>query len=95
MAAYVIVDIEVTHATLYEAYKAQAEATVKAYGGRYVVRGGATQVLEGDWVPGRMVVLEFPDTERALAWWNSEEYRAPKATRHASARSKMIVLDGV
>ena len=95
MAAFVIVDIQVTDAARYETYKAQAEATVTAYGGRYLVRGGAARVLEGDWQPGRMVVLEFPDMERALAWWNSEEYRAPKALRHATARSKMMVLDGV
>jgi uncharacterized protein (DUF1330 family) len=95
MSAFVIVDIEVTDPARYETYKAQAEATVLAYGGRYVVRGGAARVLEGDWPTARLVVLEFPSTERALAWWNSEEYREPKALRHATARSRMMVVEGV
>ncbi|MCG6955446.1 MAG: DUF1330 domain-containing protein [Gemmatimonadetes bacterium] len=95
MAAYVIVDIDVTDPTGYEKYKGQAEATVTAYGGRYVVRGGQARVLEGDWQPARIVVLEFPTVERALEWWRSEEYREPKELRHATARSRMMVVQGV
>jgi uncharacterized protein (DUF1330 family) len=95
VAAYVIVDIDVTDPARYEEYKAQAEATVTAYDGRYVVRGGETRVLEGDWEPARVVVLEFPTMERALEWWSSEEYRRPKELRHATARSRMMVLQGV
>ena len=95
MSAFVIVDIEVTDPVRYEEYKARAGATVTQYGGRFVVRGGPAQVLEGDWQPARVVVLEFPTVERALEWWGSEEYREPKALRHATARSKMMVVQGV
>jgi uncharacterized protein (DUF1330 family) len=95
MAALVIVDIDVVDPVRYEEYKKQAEATVAAYGGRYVVRGGAARVLEGDWRTNRLVVLEFPSVERASEWWGSEEYRAPKALRQETARSKMLVVQGV
>lgn len=95
MAAFVIVDIDVTDPARYEEYKGQAEATVTAYGGRYVVRGGPARVLEGDWEPARIVMLEFPTMERALEWWHSEEYREPKELRHATARSRMMVVQGM
>jgi uncharacterized protein (DUF1330 family) len=95
VSAYVIVDIDVTDRVRYEEYKRQAEATVTAFGGRYVVRGGETHVLEGDWEPSRLVMLEFPTMERALEWWGSDEYRGPKELRHATARSRMMVVQGV
>jgi uncharacterized protein (DUF1330 family) len=65
MPAYVIVEIEVTDPVGYEAYKKHAAATITAQGGRYIVRGGKTEVLEGDWQPKRLVVLEFPSMDRA------------------------------
>ena len=68
MAAYIIVEIEVTDPVGYEEYKQQAGATVEKYGGKYLVRGGATEVLEGDWQPKRIVVLEFATMERAREW---------------------------
>jgi len=95
MPAYVIVDIEVHDPVAYEKYKAAAHATVTAHGGRYLVRGGRVETLEGSWTPRRFVVLEFPSFERAKAWWSSPEYAAAKAIRHASAASEMIVADGV
>ncbi len=95
MPAYVIVDIEVHDPVAYEKYKAAAQATVGAYGGRYLVRGGRVETLEGSWTPRRFVVLEFPSFERARAWWSSPEYAAAKAIRHASAATEMIVADGV
>jgi len=95
VAAYVVVDIEVTDGVRYAEYKRQAEATVTAFGGRYLVRGGKARVLEGDWQPARIIVLEFPTVERALDWWSSEEYREPKELRHATARSRMMVVEGV
>ena len=60
-----------------------------------VRRGGAVEVLEGDWVPQRLVILEFPTMERAKQWWNSSEYATPKALRHASADSSMVLLEGL
>ncbi len=95
MAAYIIVDIEVTDPVQYEDYKKLAAATVEAYDGRYIVRGGTAERLEGDWTPKRVVVLEFPTVERAKQWWDSEEYRPAKAMRHAAATSQMIVVAGM
>jgi uncharacterized protein (DUF1330 family) len=88
-------DIQVQDPVQYEEYKKLAAATVTAYGGRYVVRGGATETLEGDWSPSRFVVLEFPTVARAKEWWASDEYRPARDMRHASATSEMIVVEGV
>jgi len=95
MSAYIIVDIEVTDPVQYEDYKKLAAATVEAYNGRYVVRGGTAERLEGDWMPKRVVVLEFPTLARAKEWWASEDYAPAKAMRHASATSNMIVVEGM
>jgi uncharacterized protein (DUF1330 family) len=95
MAAYVIVDIHITDPKTYEDYKCQAAPTVEAFGGRYLCRGGRVEILEGDWAPGRTVVLEFPDAARARAWWDSPLYAPIKAIRHASSRTRMILVDGV
>jgi uncharacterized protein (DUF1330 family) len=95
MAAYVIVEIEVSDPERYEVYKRLAGPTVGAHGGRYVVRGGRCEALEGGWQPGRVVVLEFPTVAQAKAWWDCAEYRPAKAIRHEAARSRMIVVEGV
>jgi len=95
MAAYVIVDIEITDPAGYEEYKKLAGATVEKYGGKYIVRGGATEVLEGDWKPRRIVVLEFESVQRAKEWLNCEEYREPRKMRHRTAKTKMIVVESV
>jgi uncharacterized protein (DUF1330 family) len=95
MPAYVIVEIEVTDPVGYEEYKKKAVATIAAQGGRYIVRGGKTEVLEGDWQPKRLVVLEFPSMERAKTWLNCEEYREPRAMRHRTAKTNMILVDGI
>ena len=94
MSAYIIVDVEVTDPVQYEDYKKLAAATVEAYDGRYIVRGGTAEQLEGDRTPNRIVVLEFPTLERAKEWWASEDYKPAKAMRHASATSQMIVVEG-
>ncbi len=94
MAAFVIVDIEVHDPVGYEDYKAAAEATVHAFGGKYLVRGGKVETLEGEWPCARFVVLEFPSAERAREWWASEAYRPAKELRHATARTRMILVEG-
>jgi uncharacterized protein (DUF1330 family) len=94
VAAYVIVDIEVTEPVEYEEYKRLAAPTAALYGGRYIVRGGVTERLEGDWVPKRLVVLEFPTVVQAKAWWNSPEYRTAKGIRQRTAHTQMIVVQG-
>jgi uncharacterized protein (DUF1330 family) len=95
MPAYVIVEIEVVDPTRYEEYKKQAHATVHKYGGKYIVRGGKTEVLEGDWQPKRIVILQFDSMERAKEWLNCEEYREPRKLRHATAKTNMIVVEGI
>ena len=70
-------------------------AAIAAYGGRFVVRGGAAETLEGDWKPARLVVLEFDSLERAKEWWSSPEYAPAKALRQKSSRTRMIVVEGV
>jgi uncharacterized protein (DUF1330 family) len=94
VSAYVIVEIDVHDPIGYEEYKKRASATVEAHGGKYIVRGGQTEVLEGDWQPKRIVVLEFPSMGRAKEWLNCEEYREPCKMRHRTARTNMIVVEG-
>ena len=95
MAAYVIVDIHITDPRTYEEYKKQAYPTVQAFGGRYLARGGAVETLEGEWVPGRTVVLEFPSLQKAKEWWGSDLYAPIRAVRQRSARTRMVVVEGV
>jgi len=95
VSAYVIVEIEVVDPVGYEEYKKLAGATVDKYGGKYIVRGGKMAVLEGDWKPNRIVVLQFESMERAKEWLNCEEYREPRKMRHRTAKTNMIVVEGV
>jgi len=95
MFAYVIVEIDVVDPSGSEEYKKLAGATVERYGGKYVVRGGAAETLEGDWDPKRIVVLQFDSMQRAKEWLNCEEYREPRKMRHRTAKTKMILVEGV
>ena len=94
MSAYVVVQIEVRDPEAFEEYRTLVSPTIVAYGGRYIVRGGKVETLEGDWNPSRFVMLEFDSVPQAKAWWSSEEYRVPKALRHKAASSQMIVVEG-
>jgi uncharacterized protein (DUF1330 family) len=95
MSAYIVVQVEVKDAVRYEAYKRLVPASLAKYGGRFVVRGGRTETLEGTWSPKRFVMLEFPDVERAKAWWSSADYAEAKALRQATSHTEMIVVEGV
>ena len=95
MPAYLIVDIDITDPVKYADYIKAAPASIAAYGGKYVVRGGKAQRLEGSWDPKRVVVLQFDTYERALEWWGSEEYREPKALRQSASVSNMILIEGL
>jgi uncharacterized protein (DUF1330 family) len=95
MPAYVLVDAKVTDPAQYEEYRKVAPAAIARYGGRYLVRGGATTVLEGEWQPNRIVVLEFPDGDAARRFYESPEYRAARALRAGAAAMNVIVVDGV
>jgi uncharacterized protein (DUF1330 family) len=95
MPAYFIVDLDIIDAAGFEEYRQLVPATIQQYGGRYIVRGGASETLEGDWQPKRVVVLEFPSLEQARHWYNSEAYRGPKVLRFKTATSKMILVEGI
>ncbi|MEI7987716.1 MAG: DUF1330 domain-containing protein [Chloroflexota bacterium] len=94
MSAYVIVDVNVTDPQGFENYKEMSPAAVAAYGGKYLARAGRTEILEGDWNPTRLVVLEFESVERAKEWLESEEYRQARALRHQYAETNMVVIEG-
>src|SRR5437763_14528789 len=94
MPAYIIVEIDILDPVGYEEYKKQAAATVEKYGGKYIVRGGKTEVLEGEWKPKRIVVLLFESAQRAKEWLNCEEYREPRKMRHGKAMTNMILVEG-
>ena len=95
MAAYVIVDVEITNPSEYEEYKKHTPAAVAAFGGRFLSRGGKVESLEGEWKPERIVLLEFPTLEKAKEWWNSDLYTTAKIIRQRAANTRMIVADGV
>ena len=94
MAAYVIGEIEVTDPATYEDYRKQVLATVTQYGGRFIVRGGKVEPLEGGWSPKRMVALEFPSMEQAHKWYRSSEYAPLIKLRQKASRGKLILVEG-
>ncbi len=94
MAAYVIADIEVTDPAGYEEYRGGVSATIARHGGRYLVRGGAHEILEGRWHPRRLVVLEFPSRADARRWYDGEEYRAFRAIRQRCAVGNVLLVEG-
>ena len=95
MAAYFIVEIDIQDPAGFEEYRRQVPATIERYGGRYLVRGGQHETIEGDWRPKRIVVLEFPTVEQAKRWYDSEEYRRLKPLRLRTARGHIVLVEGV
>ena len=95
MPAYVINDMEILDPQMLEGYKKLSPQTVLQYGGKFLVRGGEMRKLEGDWLPKRLVILEFPSIEQAQAWINSPEYAPARAVRQKASRSNIIVVEGV
>jgi uncharacterized protein (DUF1330 family) len=94
MAAYIIVDIEITDPEAYERYKPMAAASVKKHGGRFLVRGGKVATLEGGWTPSRIVVLEFPTVEAAKQFYHSEDYAPAIKLRQSASKGRMILVEG-
>jgi len=94
MPAYIAVDITIDDPKTYDRYKLLAPPSIAKYEGRYLVRGGTTTTLEGDWSPSRFVILEFPTADKARQWWGSPEYAEAKALRQSCARTQMVLLDG-
>jgi uncharacterized protein (DUF1330 family) len=95
MPAYVIVETDITDPERYEQYKAASPAAVAAGGGRFLVRGGELVVLEGDWQPTRLVVLEFEDLAAAKRWYESEVYQEARMLRDGAAHLRMVAVEGV
>ncbi|MBL7874291.1 MAG: DUF1330 domain-containing protein [Cyclobacteriaceae bacterium] len=95
MPAYIIVEVTIHNPTEYEDYKKLTPGSLKNFEGRFIVRGGKTETLEGEWNPQRIVVLEFPTIEKAKGWWASEEYAPAKALRQRTAHTKMIMVEGI
>lgn len=95
MAAYVIYQGEVLDPERYEEYKVRSAASVADAGGRFVVRGGEFEMLEGNAPPGRNVVIEFPTRAAAVEWYRGEQYTAARAIREGAARVQVYVIDGV
>jgi uncharacterized protein (DUF1330 family) len=95
MPAYVIAETDVTDPERYEQYKAASPTTIAAGGGRFLVRGGELAVLEGDWQPTRLVVLEFEDLAAAKRWYESEVYQEAKKLREGAARLRAVAVQGV
>ena len=94
MAAYVIGEIEVTDQATYDDYRKQVPATVAKYGGRFIMRGGKVETLEGGWAPKRIVALEFPSMEQAQKWYRSAEYAPLIKLRQKASRGKLILVEG-
>lgn len=94
MPAYVIGDVRVDNPDRYKDYAAHTESTLEPFGGQFVVRGGASTVLEGDWKPSRLVVIEFPSAQAAKDWYESDAYRAIMSIRQEAASASLVLVEG-
>ena len=95
MPAYVIANIDVTDPERYKEYITMSPVSIAKFGGRFIARGGKTDVLEGTWQPKRLVLLEFPSAARAREWWESDDYAPAKELRQATSRGDLVVIDGI
>jgi uncharacterized protein (DUF1330 family) len=95
MPAYVLVEISIHNPEEYEEYKKLSLPSLQPFHGKFIARGGKTITLEGNWYPERMVILEFPDKDLALEWWNSDIYAKAKTIRLRTAITRMIVVEGI
>lgn len=95
MAAYIHADVEITDPTAFEIYRQQVPALIAAHGGRFLVRGGAVEVLEGDRRPGRQVILEFADMAALKAFYGSPQYQALIALRQSASTGNLLAVEGV
>jgi uncharacterized protein (DUF1330 family) len=95
MAAYFVVNVNVTDPRVYAEYSKLVQPTLDHYGGKFLVRGGATQIIEGDWQPHRLVILEFENEEQFKRWYYSPEYTEARETRFKSSTAQAILAQGV
>jgi uncharacterized protein (DUF1330 family) len=94
MSAYVIADVQITDAAGYEPYRPLAAASIARFGGRFLVRGGKADLLEGAPAPARTVVIEFPDIETARRWYDSAEYQTALKIRQSASTGRLILVEG-
>jgi uncharacterized protein (DUF1330 family) len=94
MAVYIVVDLQVTDPVAYDQYRPLAAASIARHGGRFIVRGGKVDLLEGEPQPERIVLIEFPEAETARRWYRSEEYQAALKIRQAASRGRVFLVDG-
>ena len=94
MPTYLIADVTLRDPARYKEYAEKVPAIIERHGGKYLVRGGATDVLEGDWVPARLIVLQFPDREAAMSFYNDPAYQPLKRIRTSAAGGNLILVDG-
>ena len=95
MSAYIVGDITITNPERYRDYTAHTESTLEPFGGRFIVRGGEHETIEGDWAPGRLVVIEFPDADAARAWDASPRYQEILPIRHEASTGSLVLVEGV
>ena len=94
-SAYILANVDVKDPAAYEEYKRLSTIAMKAHGAEVCVRGGKTEVLEGDWTPHRVVLLKFPSVEQAKAFYASTEYKAAIEARKNIAVMRMVLIEGV
>ncbi len=95
MSAYIVSYVTVRDVAALDAYRTAAAGSIEAYGGRYLARGGDIEVLEGDWTPRTVILVEFPSADRAREWYASPEYQAALAYRDVALSRNLVLLDGV
>ncbi len=95
MPAYIISDVTIRDRAAIDIYRERAAASIKKHGGRYLVRGGEIEVLEGEWRPRMIIIAEFPDTDRARAWYRSPDYAAALEVRDQALSRNLILVDGI
>ena len=95
MAAYAIAEVDVSDVDMFKVYMDLVPKTVENFGGKYLVRGGETSVIEGVWSPKRLVIIEFGNVDKAMEWYNSEEYSHALKFRHDSSATNLVFIEGV
>jgi uncharacterized protein (DUF1330 family) len=95
MAAYLISDVSMRDAEAFQTYRTRAAASIAAYGGRYLARGGAIEPLEGTWNPRIIIIVEFPTIEQAHAWYRSTEYASALEVRDDALSRNLILVEGI
>lgn len=98
MSAYFIVDLDIHDRAGFSAYAAAVGPVLEKFGAKYLVagpKGDAIEVLEGDWAPKKLTLIEFPSRDRALEFFRSSEFREVVGLRHNSARTNLVLVEGV